>query len=87
MRYATQYQVLLAVAMSELHQTNHALFMPPNTHYLNMLTIVKNKKLVEPIGEHFYKLTLKGWRKLKNDPNYKSLEAQDKAVDDFVDNL
>ena len=85
---STQYEVLLAIAMSELYQTTHVMFMPPGKHYTDMLVIVKNKKLVEPIGEKFYKLTTKGWKKLRSKYIHNNLTKEaEAAIDRFVDKL
>lgn len=87
----TQEKLLLAIAMSEFHQTTHVMFIPPKTEYLHMLRLVKNKKLVDNIGEKFYKLTKKGWRKLNarssqliKDERYKKAYEE---IDTFVNSL
>ena len=81
---STRYEVLLAIAMSEFYRTTHVMFMPPGKEYLQMLGILKNKKLIEPIGENFYKLTKKGWKKLKA---LYSDSVIDQKIDEWVDNL
>jgi hypothetical protein len=85
-RHITKDEMLLAVAMSQFHKTTHVLFIPPSTHYVDMLSILKNKKLIEPISESYYKLTDKAWHYLlKKDEAY--FETIDKEIDTFINNL
>jgi predicted transcriptional regulator len=85
-RNITQCEMLLAIAMSELHQTTHVLFIPPNTHYTDMLVTVRRLGLVEPKTKNYYTVTKKGWNLIltrqKGD-----FKAQDKEIDDFIKSL
>lgn len=82
----SKYELLLAISMSEFNRTTHVHFLPPGKEYLSMLVKVKNQKMVEPVGESFYKLTTKGWIYLKN-KDLEKFKDIDKEIDDFVDNL
>jgi len=59
-RSVTKLEMLLAVAMSGYYQTTHVNYIPPGTTYRIMLMVLVTSKDIEPMGEHFYKLTKKG---------------------------
>lgn len=89
-RLTTKLEVLLAVAMSGYYQTTHVIFMPPGTHYKEMLDRLRETKDVEPISPSFYKVTKKGWLYLKkqNLERFKKADTQiDMFVDSFIDKL
>ena len=82
----TKYEMLLAIAMSEFHETTHVLFVPPLTNYTHMLKILNNSNHIKPKGQSYWVLTKKGWRWLKNNKKdaFTELDAQ---IDAFVDGL
>lgn len=82
----SKQELLLAIAMSEFYRTTHVHYLPPGKEYISMLVKLKNKKLIEPIGEMFYKLTDKGRMSIKSAEREK-FQDLDKQIDDFVDNL
>lgn len=90
-KHITQEELLLAIAMSEFYQTTHVMFLPPNTEYIHMLHAVKNKKLVTNMAQNFYKLTEKGWRKIRARYNESMKEPRmqqaDKAIEEFLNSL
>jgi hypothetical protein len=78
--------MVLAIAMSENFQTTHVHYIPAGTHYTDMLKTLVFKKVVEPKGTNFYKLTKSGWVYLKK-LNITKLQLLDKEIDAFVDAL
>lgn len=86
MRGITKYEMLLAVAMSEFHETTHVLFIPPGTHFRRMLKIVHNSSHIIPLAKEYWKLTEKGWKYLKSHKS-KDFSSEDAAIDAFVDSL
>lgn len=83
---ATKLEVLLAVAMSELHQTTHVIFMPVGKEFTRMLTHLRAAKLIEPKTENYYTVTEKGYRYIKKKQVTK-FRALDAEIDKFVDAL
>lgn len=86
MRGITKNEMLLAIAMSEFHQTTHVLFIPPGTEYTNMLKILKNKGWIKQKTESFFELTKKAWSYVKR-RRAEELKKKDAAIDAFVDGL
>lgn len=82
----SKYELLLAISMSEFYRTTHVHFLPPGKEYISMLAKLKNKKLIEPVGEKFYKLTDKGRMSIKS-TEVERFRDIDKQIDDFVNNL
>lgn len=79
-------ELLLAVAMSELYQKHFVLFLPPQTKHQVQLKECKRKKLITNISQRHYKLTPKGWIRLKQH-RQAHFGKVDKEIDEFVDKL
>ena len=81
-------ELLLAVAMSQYYELPIVHFIPAHTKYTNMLKAMRSEKYIEPtnaLNKHF-KLTKKGKNYLIRKDSELFIE-QDKAIDNFIDNL
>jgi hypothetical protein len=85
-RNITKYEMLLAIAMSEFHETTHVLFIPPDTNYRHMLKVLENSKHIQPLGKSYWVLSKKGWKWLKNNKK-DQFTQKDAEIDAFIDNL
>jgi hypothetical protein len=85
-RNITKCEMLLAIAMSELHQTTHVLFIPPNTDYTFMLRHLVGEKLLVGKSKSFYKVTELGWKYILSMQKSRHA-AEDAKIDDFIKSL
>jgi hypothetical protein len=85
-REITKKELVLAIAMSGYYQTTHVHYIPPQTNYTSMLRKLRNQKMVEPLGEHFWKLTLKGRIYLRKQ-GVTQFQDVDNEIDKFIDKL
>lgn len=85
-RTITKKELLLAIAMSGYYQTTHVHYIPAGTDYTGMLLKMRSAKMVEPLGESFYKLTRKGWNYLRRQ-DLERAQAADTEIDKFISNL
>jgi len=85
-RSITKKEMVLAIAMSEFYTTTHVHYIPVGANYTDMLKALVFKKVIEPKGVNFYKLTKSGWKYLKKQ-GVNHFRDADKAIDAFVDEL
>lgn len=82
----SKYEMLLAIAMSELNQTTHVHYIPAGKEYTSVLRIMRSTGYVTPMGTDFWKLTDKGRKYLVVQQKPKFLKV-DADIDAFIDAL
>lgn len=78
--------MLLAIAMSEYYRVTHVHYIPPQTNYTKMLTLMKSQDYIKPLGRTNFKLTKKGRDYIKRQDIERFSEV-DRAIDNFIDAL